>query len=83
MLGLDKNTCSEVDWVTRQSDKAVFFYDPGQSIKPSDADAADFEEIKSSPNSTVITLASQFRVRAGQHYVRFVDDLLHMRLPAD
>ncbi|OAD17882.1 DNA/RNA helicase domain-containing protein [Achromobacter insolitus] len=83
VLGLDKNTCSEVDWVTRQSDKAVFFYDPGQSIKPSDADAADFEKIKSSPNSTVITLASQFRVRAGQHYVRFVDDLLHMRLPAD
>ncbi|WP_232018713.1 DUF2075 domain-containing protein [Bordetella bronchiseptica] len=82
-LGLDKNTCSEVDWVTRQSDKAVFFYDPDQSIKPSDADASDFEDIKSSPNSTVITLASQFRVRAGRHYVRFVDDLLHMRLSAD
>lgn len=83
VLGLDKNTCSEVDWVKRQSDKAVFFYDPNQSIKPSDADASDFEKIKSSPDSTVITLASQFRVRAGQHYVRFVDDLLHIRLPAD
>ncbi|WP_241051773.1 DNA/RNA helicase domain-containing protein [Achromobacter xylosoxidans] len=82
-LGMDKNTCSEVDWVTRQSDKAVFFYDPDQSIKPSDADASDFEKIKSSARSTVITLTSQFRARGGQHYVRFVDDLLHMRLPSD
>lgn len=82
-LGLDKNTCSEVDWVARQSDKAVFFYDPDQSIKPSDADASNFEDIKSSPYSTVITLASQFRVRAGRHYVWFVDDLLHMRLSAN
>ncbi|MBC9904148.1 DNA/RNA helicase domain-containing protein [Achromobacter xylosoxidans] len=82
-LGLDKNACSEVNWVTLQSNKAVFFYDPDQSIKPSDADASDFQAIKSSQNSTVITLASQFRVRAGRHYVRFVDDLLHMRLPVN
>ena len=82
-LGLDKSTCSEVDWVTRQSDKAVFFYDPGQSIKPSDANAADFDRIKSSPHSKVMTLVSQFRVRAGMHYVQFVDDLLNLRLPTD
>ncbi len=81
-LGMDKNTCSEVDWVTRQSDKAVFFYDPGQSVKPSDANASDFDKIKTSPDSTIITLISQFRVRAGQHYVEFIDDLLHVRLPA-
>ncbi|MFU1980810.1 DNA/RNA helicase domain-containing protein [Bordetella hinzii] len=82
-LGMDKNTCSEVDWVTRQSDKAVFFYDPGQSIKPSDADASDFDNIKASPDSAIITLISQFRVRAGRHYVEFIDGLLHVRLPAD
>lgn len=82
-LGLDKNACSEVDWVTKQSSKAVFFYDPNQSIKPSDANASDFDNIKTSPNSKVITLVSQFRVRAGLHYVQFVDDLLHQRLSAD
>lgn len=80
-LGLDKYTCSEVDWVTRQSDKAVLFYDPNQSIKPSDANASDFDDIKSLPDSKVMTLVSQFRVRAGLHYVQFVDDLLNMRLP--
>jgi hypothetical protein len=83
ILGLDKNTCSEVHWVTQQSAKAVFFYDPNQSIKPSDANESDFDEIKSSPTSKVMTLVSQFRVRAGLHYAHFVDDLLSLRLPAD
>jgi DUF2075 family protein len=79
-LGLDKNTCSEVNWATHQSSKAVFFYDPNQSIKPSDANASDFDGIKSAPDSKVMTLVSQFRVRAGMHYVQFVDDLLNVRL---
>ena len=78
-LGLDKNTCSEIDWVTQQSSKAVFFYDAGQSIKPSDANAADFQAIKSSPDSKVMRLVSQFRVQAGWDYVQFLDDLLNVR----
>lgn len=82
-LGLDRDTCSEVDWVTTRSDKAVFFYDPNQSIKPSDANSSDFDAIKSSPDSKLVTLVSQFRVRAGLHYVQFVDDLLHVRLSAN
>lgn len=81
-LGLDKNTCSEVDWVTRQSRKAVFFYDADQTVKPSDANASDFQAIKSSPDSKVMTLVSQFRVQGGRHYVGFLDDLLNVRLPA-
>lgn len=79
-LGLDKGNCSEVDWVIQQSDKAVFFYDPSQSIKPSDANESDFNSIKSLSTSQVMTLVSQFRVRAGLHYVQFVDDLLNVRL---
>lgn len=82
-LGLDKEKCSEVDWVVLQSKKAVFFYDPNQTIKPSDACASDFQSIKSSPHSQVMTLASQFRVQAGQHYVTFVGDLLNGRLSDD
>ena len=80
MLGLDKYSCSEVDWVTLQSDKSVFFYDPNQTIKPSDAKATDFEKIKSLASSKVMTLVSQFRVQAGRYYVKFVDDLLNLRL---
>ncbi|MBK8429429.1 MAG: DUF2075 domain-containing protein [Lewinellaceae bacterium] len=36
-LGLDKNNCSELDWVAQQSDISILFYDETQSIKPSDA----------------------------------------------
>ncbi|TEA70158.1 DNA/RNA helicase domain-containing protein [Allopusillimonas ginsengisoli] len=83
VLGLDKHACSEVDWVTQQADKAVFFYDPNQSIKPSDANATDFQTIKALPESKVMTLVSQFRIQAGQHYVQFIDDLLNTRLVAN
>lgn len=82
-LGLNKHTCSEVDWVSQQSDKAVFFYDPKQSIKPSDANPADFGAIKSSPQSKVMTLVTQFRVQGGQNYVKFIGDLLNTRLATD
>lgn len=79
-LGLDKHTCSEVDWVTQQAKKAVFFYDPNQSIRPSDANVADFQKIKQSEQSKVMTLTSQYRVQAGQDYVDFIDRLLHIQL---
>ncbi len=82
-LGLDRERCSEVDWVLRKSSKAVFFYDPNQSIKPSDANPSDFNTIKAKRNCKVLTLHSQFRVRAGVDYVRFVEDLLAARLKTD
>lgn len=76
-LGMDKYSCSEVDWVCQQSDKSIFFYDQGQSIKPSDADVADFQRLKSSKGSVTHQLLSQFRVKAGQPYVEFIDKLLN------
>lgn len=78
-LGLDPHHCSEVDWVCRQAGKAIFFYDTSQSIKPSDANAEDFVRLKALPTTQVQTLLSQFRVRAGNPYVKFLDDLLNVR----
>lgn len=82
-LGLDENRTSEVEWVTRQSKKAIFFYDESQSIKPSDALAEDFRKLKDAPDTRVEKLRSQFRVLGGSGYVRFVDELLRGKLPAD
>lgn len=79
-LGLDKHHCSEVDWVTQQSSKAIFFYDANQSIKPSDADESDFIAIKASPLTKLMKLESQFRVQGGMPYVRFIDALLNQQL---
>lgn len=75
-LDLDKHSCSEVDWVDQQSDKAVFFYDESQSIKPSDANKADFDRLISAQSTQTQSLLSQFRVRAGKNYVDFLAALL-------
>lgn len=79
-LGFDPKTCSEVDWVINQSSKAVFFFDENQTIKPSDATADVFHELKKSPSTQVQLLVSQFRVRGGNPYVQFIDKLLHCKL---
>ncbi len=81
-LGFDKNSSSEVDWVIKQSEKSVFFYDEGQSIKPSDANVEDFMRLKSSPKTQIQKLSSQLRVRGGQPYVEFVDRLLNVKMGA-
>lgn len=82
-LGFDKNTCSEVDWVCKQATKAIFFYDESQSIKPSDANPADFVNLKAATTTQVQTLISQFRVIGGNAYVEFLNSLLNVRLQAD
>lgn len=79
-LGFDPKVCSEVDWVRKQANRAVFFYDTDQTIKPSDAATEVFSTLKASPDTDVQALVSQFRVLGGNPYVKFVDDLLNARL---
>lgn len=79
-LDLDKYNCSELDWVTMQSDHTVLFYDQGQSIKPSDAKTEDFDLLKKSMNTSMLKLKSQFRVKGGNAYVDFVDSLMKCNL---
>lgn len=79
-LGFDPHQCSEVDWILKQSERAVFFYDTDQTIKPSDATPEVFAALKGSPHTDVQELVSQFRVLGGNPYVKFVDNLLNVRL---
>ena len=81
-LGLDKHTCSELDWVLMQSHKQVLFYDEMQSIKPSDAKHEDFYKLKNSPQTKITELKSQFRSRGGNQYSDFVNNLLNVNLKA-
>ncbi len=79
-LGLNKENCSELDWVTMQSDHTVLFYDEGQSIKPSDAKKSNFNALKAQNDTNVLQLKSQFRVRGGNAYVDYIDRLLQVKL---
>jgi len=79
-LGLDKHVGNELAWVEMQATKKIYFYDKGQSIKPSDVDQADFENLEKRTNCEKVQLKSQFRARGGNGYVKFLDDLLSLSI---
>lgn len=78
-LSLPKLQGNELDWILLQGRKNLFFYDEGQSIKPSDVDKKDFDQVKSKNDTVIKTLTSQFRVRGGKDYVTYVDNLLNVK----
>lgn len=82
-LGFEKTIHTELDWVVKQSYKTVLFYDEGQSIKPSDVITEDFDKLKNAKNTRIERLESQFRVRGGNSYVNFIDQLLNTSLSED
>lgn len=79
-LALDKHSCTELDWILKQSKKTILFYDEAQSIKPSDAPRQNFDRLKRSDRTRIEALKSQFRVKGGNAYVSFVDGLLNHSL---
>lgn len=74
-LGFDELTCSELDWVLKQSTKSIIFYDEFQSVKPSDVNQERFLALQDQETTRIERLKSQFRVRGGAHYMQFVHDL--------
>lgn len=75
-LGLNHLTTSELEWTQLRASKALYFYDPKQSIKPSDVDATAFEALKNADRSLTVQLQSQFRVKGGNGFVNFVNRLM-------
>jgi len=77
-LGLD-DTGNELDWIIANSKNQIFFYDSAQSIKPSDIAEEKFDALLNNSNTLKLELASQMRVRGGNNYIKFVDELLHVK----
>ncbi|SHK75430.1 DNA/RNA helicase domain-containing protein [Chryseobacterium polytrichastri] len=75
LLGLDKMTTSELDWIQLQSEKSIIFYDQYQSIKPSDATHDSFYTLKQLSSTRNEKLSKQFRVKGGNQYVDFVHQI--------
>lgn len=76
LLGLDKTTASELDWIKIQATQSILFYDESQSIKPSDVNREDFEKLSNLPSSRVEELKTQLRVKGGNEYVNMIRDIL-------
>ena len=66
---------TQLDWVIKQSSHQILFYDPKQSIKPTDIPKEDFEKVAQGAN--LVELTSQMRVNGGNDYISFVDGLLN------
>ena len=77
-LGLD-DTGNELDWIMANSKNQIFFYDSAQSVKPSDIDENKFNNLLNDDDTLKLELTSQMRVIGGNNYIRFVDELLHVK----
>jgi DUF2075 family protein/DNA replication protein DnaC len=71
LLGFDNNG-TELDWIMKCSDNQLFFYDSGQSVKPSDIDKSRFDELLNKPEVRKFTLTSQFRCEGGNDYIEYI-----------
>jgi DUF2075 family protein/predicted GIY-YIG superfamily endonuclease len=75
-LGLKPSETDELEWILKQSDNAVLFYDSGQSIKPSDVQYYRFKDLIDSPTTLKISLKSQLRSKGGADYVFYIEKLM-------
>ena len=80
MFGLGKEG-TELDWILRSSQTQLFFYDPDQSVKPSDIDYADFQAKIHSHTLLRMTLTSQLRCKGGQDYIEYIKKLIGEKPP--
>jgi DUF2075 family protein/Cdc6-like AAA superfamily ATPase len=77
-LNLD-DTGTELDWILANSKNQIFFYDSAQSVKPSDVDSSKFNTLLNEKNTLKLELKSQMRVKGGNNYIQFVDELLNVK----
>ncbi len=81
LLGLPQNA-TELDWLMACSRMQLLFYDPEQSVKPSDIPSGMFDRIFRYRSLTRIPLSSQLRCLGGDDYIEYVKDVLHSRATA-
>ena len=67
---------TELDWLSLKAKKLlVLFYDEKQSVKESDVRKEDFDKILKQDNTDRFDLKAQLRVKGGNEYIKFINDL--------
>lgn len=69
------NEWTELDWIMKCSKHQIFFYDPNQSIRPSDIPREVFAELP----ATRQTLTTQLRVEGWNEYLEFIEGIFEKR----
>ena len=80
-MGLGKEG-TELDWILLKSKYQIFFYDEGQSIKPTDIRKGKIERMLLSRNTYLYTLNTQLRcLKGGEEYVHYAKSLFSNNPP--
>lgn len=70
------NNGTELDWILLKSKYQIFFYDEGQSIKPTDVRKEDFNKLMFRKNYHVYSLSTQLRcLLGGNEYIDYVKSI--------
>jgi len=82
-LSLDIDKGDQLDWILLSANHHVFFYDEGQSIKPTDIKKEKFRELKLLKRNTLTTysLSTQHRVLGGSEYINYVNKIMKNHYP--
>jgi len=77
-MGFEVEDGNQLDWILASAKHHIFFYDEGQSVRPSDIEQEVFEQLKHKYNhdNTIYQLFTQHRTKGGNEYIQFVDHLL-------
>ena len=73
----NENDGNELDWILKQSQIQILFYDPSQSVKPTDVDKKCFDSINNIKYTHNLT--SQMRCMSGRDYIYYIDNILNCR----
>lgn len=68
---------TELDWILKKSKFQVFFYDADQTVKPTDISKEYFDKLVVNRTISKHKLFSQFRVLAGEDYIKYIKDILN------
>lgn len=79
-VGLDKEEGTELDWILKQSDHQIFFYDYHQSIRPTDLSSLRFADLEKSDSYESLQLHTQVRSKGGNLFTDFIHRLFEMEL---
>lgn len=76
------NSGTELDWILLKSKYQIFFYDEGQSIKPTDVRKDDFNKLMLRKNYHVYSLSTQLRcLLGGNEYIDYVKSIFSNEPP--
>ena len=67
---------TELDWIMRCSRMQLLFYDPDQSIKPTDIPRSYFADLINRKSRITLQLKSQLRCKGGNDYIDYVKKVL-------